>query len=305
MVKAGRFFIFILIPIIIAISYFAFCDKDSNLEIAKKIYKEFSGGDKYTPSIYEKSIVDLPGRLADSIRANPQSADIEIFRTYCAMSSINTVIYDTQILEILDILIEQNNPKYFAEFLKLANYSDDIVLKIFYAMRNPVFRKYFSNNNCKSIFKAYPQYISAFYFGGMNITTNNHEKIEKMFYYIGVNNFNIPWKLEEAAWGKYGFPAIAYIAKLQNNANIYDYYKRESISQSQLNYMSAGIFEYVKYAAKIFALCGDPKIATYLIDRLPDGKVKTRIIKAVIRDILESEGGLDAVKESNFGKSLQ
>ena len=69
--------------------------------------------------------------------------------------------------------------------------------------------------------------------------------------------------------------------------------------------MSAGIFEYVEYAAKIFAMCGDPKIATCLIDHLPDGKEKTRIIKAAIRNILESEGGLDAVRQSNFGKNLQ
>ncbi len=305
MVKAGRIFIILLIPIIVAISYCAFCDRDSNLEIAKKIYREFSGGEKYAPSIYEKSIVDLPRRLANSIRTNPQSADIEIFRTYCAMSSINAVIYDAQILEILDILIEQNNPKYFAEFLKLANYSDDIVLKIFYAMRNPVFREYFSINNCKSIFKNYPQYASAFYFGGINITTDNTEKIEKTFYYIGTNNFNISWKLKKSVWGKYGFPAIAYIAKLQNKAKLYDYFKKESISQRQLSLMSAGIFEYVEYAAKIFAMCGDPKIATCLIDHLPDGKEKTRIIKAVIRNILESEGGLDAVRQSNFGKNLQ
>lgn len=53
MVKAGRIFIILLIPIIVAISYCAFCDRDSNLEIAKKIYREFSGGEKYAPSIYE------------------------------------------------------------------------------------------------------------------------------------------------------------------------------------------------------------------------------------------------------------
>lgn len=54
MVKAGRIFIILLIPIIVAISYCAFCDRNSNLEIAKKYIGNFQV-ERNTPPQYMKN----------------------------------------------------------------------------------------------------------------------------------------------------------------------------------------------------------------------------------------------------------
>ena len=66
-----------------------------------------------------------------------------------------------------------------------------------------------------------------------------------------------------------------------------------------------GKFEYIAFAAKIFSAAGDPALAVSLIETLPPSRKRNLLLKRTLRTILNSKGGIEAVRNSSFIKSLE
>ncbi len=97
--------------------------------------------------------------------------------------------------------------------------------------------------------------------------------------------------------GRYKYPMLAYVSDCNGWKDFYRHYRDESCSALQMNEMRAGYPEYVEYAVKAFALCGDSNAVEGLITSLPRGTLRNSILKKSIRWILERSPDPDKFEE--------
>lgn len=298
-------FVAILLPIAIFILYNVKTDPDFNLESAQRIYDEYANGKVYADPLVPEDIRNLPMYLKKIINENPEFVDTELFRAYCRLSSFNPAIIDTQLLEIIEILARTNNIKYFIEFLKMANFSDNLSLIIYTSWRNPNIRNYFTWKRTEETFGfKYWRIRNIFNRIRIDIDNASYGEIEKRLVFAGTD-FQMPWTISTSLYERYSYPAMAYIAKIYGNQTKYKYYKNKALSREQLEILKVGIFEYIQYTAKILSVAGEPEIAVRLIESLPPSRKRNLLLKRTLRTILKANGGMDSIKKSNLMTDLE
>lgn len=303
--KYGRFiFAIILFPITVFILYSAKNDPDLDLQSAQRIFDECVNGKK-PETLIPDDVYYLPDHLKKVLKQTPESAELELFKAYCRLSTFNPTLIDTQLIEIIGLLSKTNHINYFIEFLKMANFSDNLALAIYTSWGNPNIRNYFTWNKTEEIFGSkYSLLKNMFNRIRIDMDKASYAYIEKRFIYAGTD-FQMPWTIPPRLYTEYSYPAMAYIAKMYNNTTKYEHYKLKSISQDQLSRIMVGKFEYIAFAAKIFSAAGDPALAVSLIETLPPSRKRNLLLKRTLRTILNSKGGIEAVRNSSLIKSLE
>lgn len=293
----------------VAIGILAYYDVDLNLKVARAIYAKMSGqGVSYeiAEDILDKKLTQLPDRVREARKRGKAAYDNEVLRAYFTIVSSNKVEADGVILELMDILIENGDAKMLLEFMKIANHSEDLMLRVYQCAENEELRRYFTHKLGMDLFKnsEYKKIGYAIIRLNMDMAKRSISDIEKTFLYSGLD-FGMLWNVGAKNYIRYAYPLMAYVSKSKGLTDKYEYFKSQSISDAQMERIKGSFFEYIQYAVKVFARCSDPETAVSLLERLPDGSRKNLTIKRTIRYILKSPGGREAIEKSKIGNLLK
>lgn len=286
-----------------AICFNYFCGHDRNLEQARAIY---NGKTESGDGIFKNALAGMKKSdeaFAELKKGNLAGFEMLMFQSYLNFQSSNKTVAEPYLIETIDRLIKAGNVKWLAEFIKLGNVSADFAICVYGCAGNPkimdaftydFIEKNFAGTSARSwLIRAKNDYRKI-----------SEEKAERDLYYAGVT-FGIHQKnTDDGKWSSFSRPLAAYLAKLKGRNDLYEIFKKKSLSPETLKDIRASLYEYCEYAAKIFARCGDPKVSVSLLELLPDGRRKNLSLKRTVRDILKSNGGREAIEKSSLGKIL-
>ncbi len=227
-------------------------------------------------------------------QSDKDASDVFIFRAYCNLLGANYVAFESLYLETANILSDIDD-KMAQETATTAlinlRYSHDKGLLIYKLMS----KKYSRQKLLKlwtSDKKNHKRHQGAIWHAKVlsSKKTIPQERLEKAFRYTAIQ-FAMPWSIKK--WDNYKIPMLAYICFSIGDAQKYVMYREQSLSPEQLKDMQAGYFQYVEYAARIFCLTGDYDDAIKLLQTLPDGHNKRRVLKRLIRYLTATKQGLE------------
>lgn len=300
------FILCILTPIIV---YIVYTQTDVNLKISQSIYNEIvNNGNNPQNDSLSKPIKSIESNLRKHFESgNKDKFKMEVYTSYLLIKNYDKAKANQIIFNCIKILKDAEFPEMLVRFFLLANYSDDLALLAYSCSDNEKIMKYVNTKEAKDILKDYPKIRLAF-LNARNLTQNKNitdEQIEKMFYYVGTHNFNVPYKIKSEHRAHFSYPLIASIFKINGNLEQYKRYKEKSLSEKQMQNMNCVYWEYMSLLIKSYILCGDYDTSVNAIDSLPDCTAKDVLIRRVLRKLIRTESGKRATEKSEFIKKIK
>ncbi len=306
MSRSWNIFLIVLSTTMMSVlGWIAYTEPDENLEIAREIYAEKLSISRERPKraqdFIPKEIQELPKRLREAQNKGSHAFDAEVSHAYFKLIRANKTLCESVILEVMDILIENERSFMLLQFLQMTNESEDRILRTFACVKNPKLMSFFSINLSRELSKTMKSWQLSRAISRMNydFTQNDPKQIDLNFRYVTI------YGRGKVRTPETSYPIVSFIAKYRGFENTYKLYKEKSISDEQLEKVSRSIFDYAQFAIKIFALADEPDIALDLLDKLPETPNKNLVIKRVIRYILSSKGGIEAVKKHDIKNLLE
>lgn len=320
--------IFLLTALILAFvclreTYFSSDDRD--LQSANFVYNSaieedvfFNGIEKFIKAGRLREIEVYVGKVKDpALRALsfakmaymlPERSEKDRLanKAFSIMRDLKTTRYEDKLLQIIFEFARQDDPKWFMEFLNLANYSNDLVLAVYeggkYEKISALYAEKIKNENFKKLRpRIHIAMLKKFYC--RNLEKQDREFLEKQIYYEAIQ-FNMNWDLKEHGLD-FRIPLLAYFSRAGGREDFYASYKDAAFSEIQLKNMQPAYEAYVEYGAKVFSLSGDADAAIALIKTLKNPKDKSRVLKHCVRFLMSAKGGREALENSGLlGNSL-
>ncbi len=287
----------------LAICFSYWGGNDKNLEQARAIY---NGTPNESGKIFSNAIAGLKkakGAFVELKKGNSLEFDRLMFQSYLNFLSSNKTVAEPYLIEVIDGLVGIGDVKWLPEFIKLGNVSVGFAICVYGCAGNQKIMETFSYDFIEKNFSG----ISAR--SWLIRAKKDYRKISEVevmrdLYYAGVT-FGIHQKnTDYDKWSSFSFPLAAYLSKLKGREDLYEIFKRKSLSSQTLDDIRASLYEYCEYAARIFARCGEPNISVALLELLPDGRRKNLSLKRTIRDILKTTNGIKAFENSKLGNFL-
>jgi len=209
-----------------------------------------------------------------------------IVRSYSDIKSENPVVAEQYCYEIVENLVnldEKLPQEHAVDFVQIPYYSNTQVLHIL-GMGGKRFcvqkiSRLLNDKQFVAENKRFVRYMQRAVFIS-KIKDASDADINRWFLYSAIE-FSMTWKIRN--WNNYKLPLLAYACYVGGDLERYKFYRDKSVSAQQLKDMSASYFGYVEYAAKIFCLTNDTKLAQKLLGTLPDGHPKNLVIKNLLR----------------------
>lgn len=263
--------------------------------------EELVGCVKNMPFSVKKPVVYA--LLADKFSQNGDCEAYQRFMdsAYLLMQAFSPVISENETFEVMDILGKHKDGVRLAKFAERLFFSSDLFLHIYSYGKYPKMLEFYSTQYGDEAFKKNNWELSLLMWRiavlGRMKEKMSHEEFERIMVYSAIR-FNMTWTIKN--WEAYKYPLLAYVSRIFGLEEFYEHYKRLSLSDGQIEDMSAGLFPYVEYSANAFAMAGDPEAAVDLLRRLPAGREKNITVKRSIRNILAAPCGLDIVIRENL-----
>lgn len=219
---------------------------------------------------------------------------------YYLMLAFDPVASENEAFEIMDILAGREDAERLVRMARRLFYSNELVLRVYSYGRSPKMKEYFAAASADAGFKEHNKVLAQLLWRVSVLDKINgmtREEFECTMAYAAIR-FNMTWAIKK--WEAYKYPLLAYVSRIAGNEDFYEYYKKLSLSDTQMRDMRAGLFQYVEYAANAFAMAGDPEASAVLLRALPSGRQKNLSVKRVIRSMLSAPGGLDIVLRENL-----
>ena len=306
MYKVLSILLCVLAPIIV---YIAYTEDDANLAISHNIYNEIvNNGKNPQDDLLPAHIKNIESNLKKHLKNGDSSKfKMEVFTSYLLLKNFDKTKANQTILNCIKILRDAESPEMLLRFFLLANYSDNLALLAYSCVGSEKIMKYVDTKEANAILKDYPKIKIAFS-QTRNLTKNKNisdAQIEKIFFHVKTQIFNIPYKIEHKHKTKFAYPLIASLLKISGNVERYKHFKEKSLSEEQMQNMYCVYWEYMSVLIKSYILCNDYDIAVNTIDSLPNCTEKDILIRRVLRELISTESGRNATEKSEFIKKIK
>lgn len=194
------------------------------------------------------------------------------------------------VLKIASLALESGNFEDFIRFLNLADKKTwDTDLAAFKILQNERFCALVSAEKDKrKFFHYYPNlFLSLNYLKKGDTKTLANRTFIYYSCHIPLLNFY--------AYRETTYPIIAYVALLKGEDKIYGEFKSRSVSEDTLRRVSKGYGKYLRFAAAVFAECGDWQTSLELAAKAESAFSELRILDAVIDRLPPDEAAAKAV----------
>lgn len=262
-----------------------------NLGILKREIAASAAGEAEFAALRNKSLSLIPPEDRAEIESEllkkfggviSEKAAAEIARSmYYNLKSAKKFDKEKPLSKCLDALIERDTGAGIPPLLSLAPKTERIMLSISGGIGKKRIMKSYSDMQKNTATKAaYARFKTLFtYLKIANYYLPAPEKYgENRLKYAGLIH-GIDRKLEQ-----YNYPMMYYWAAKAGNAALSEKYKAESLKRQTLSAVGFKYADYVEYAARIFAKCGDDDSAAFLINTLISEREKYDTLRRIMPD---------------------
>ena len=293
----------LLLAAVVLLGAFAVCDyllpPDKSLVAARAIYRG--------ESLDNSAIFTKPKRALqlarEAVEAKKRGDESEfsqkILQSYLMFQPLDKTVADPYLAKAVILLGQTDDAGWFSEFVRISPITGDCILAVYACGGNRGLIKNL-NKNWKNIRKKFEYADSKYHkmlwvlsLARVDFSKSDIAKVDKTYrgmpYYLGFCD------MATEAHDRYADPLKACLSKMKGREDLYEFYKSRSMSPENFRRVYGG---YCEYAAKIYALCGEPKTAVFFLEMLPENGRKYASIKRALPYILEADGGREALAGS-------
>lgn len=293
----------LLLAAVVLLGAFAVCDyllpPDKSLVAARAIYRG--------ESLDNSAIFTNPKRALqlarEAVEAKKRGDESEfsqkILQSYLMFQPLDKTVAEPYLAKAVILLGQTDDAGWFSEFVRISPITGDCILAVYACGGNRGLVKNLRKNG-KTIRRKF-EYAKGKYSRMYGVLLNVQADFSRIAN-VRVDNLNngIAYYLGFPCWDTessrlYTDPLKACLSKMKGREDLYEFYKIRSMSTENFRRVYGG---YCEYAAKIYALCGEPKTAVFFLEMLPDNGRKYASIKRALPYILEADGGREALAGS-------
>lgn len=290
----------LLLAAVVLFGAFAACDylltPDKSLVAARAIYRGESLDNSAIFSKPKRALQLAREAVEAKKRGDESEFSQKILQSYLMFQPLDKTVAEPYLVKAVILLGQTDDASWFSEFVRISPFTADCILAVYTCGGNRGLIKNL-NKNWKVIRKKFEYADGKFRnmlwvmsLARVDFSKADIAKVDKtyrgMSYYLGLPN----WDPESRTL--YPDPLKACLSKMKGREDLFEFYKSRSMSPENLRKLCGG---YCEYAAKIYALCGEPKTAVFFLEMLPENGRKYASIKRALPYILGADGGREAL----------